>query len=134
MRARLNPSNPAIAPARTAAAELSVPVFGSAGCTGCSGTSGVGSFGTSGVGGTIGVGGLYGVGGVGGTGVGGVWNVLFPLPLYSYAISLQLPVSPDSYLERLQESVGLALLVELELLVPSHQRNHSVLRCCWRSW
>ena len=32
---------------------------------------------------------------------------LFPLPLYSYAISLQLPVSPDSYLERLQESVGL---------------------------
>ena len=46
---------------------------------------------------------------------------LFPLPLYSYAISLQLPVSPDSYLEQLQESVGLALLVELELLVPSHQ-------------
>ena len=53
LRARLNPSNPAIAPARTAAAELSVPVFGSAGvcgcagCTGCSGTSGVGSVGTS---------------------------------------------------------------------------------------
>ena len=46
---------------------------------------------------------------------------LFPLPLYSYAISLQLPVSPDSYLERLQESVGLALLVELEPLVPSHR-------------
>ena len=46
---------------------------------------------------------------------------LFPLPLYSYAISLQLPVSPDSYLERLQELVGLALLVELALLVPSHQ-------------
>ena len=40
---------------------------------------------------------------------------LFPLPLYSYAISLQLPVSPDSYLERLQESVG------LELLAPQHQ-------------
>ena len=111
MRARPNPSNPAIAPARTAAVELSVPVFGSAGvcgcagCTGCSGTSGVGSVGTSGVGGTIGVGGLYGVGGVGGTGVGGV-GISVSLPLYSYAISLQLPVSPDSYLEQLQESVG----------------------------
>ena len=46
---------------------------------------------------------------------------LFPLPLYSYAISLQLPVSPDSYLEQLQESVGLALLVELVILVPPHR-------------
>ena len=46
---------------------------------------------------------------------------LFPLPLYSYAISLQLPVSPVSYLERLQESVGLVGLVELEPLVPSHR-------------
>ena len=36
---------------------------------------------------------------------------LFPLPLCSYAISLQLPVSPV-YLERIPE------LVELEPLVP----------------
>ena len=45
---------------------------------------------------------------------------LFPLPLYSYAISLQLfPVSPD--LERLPELVELEPLVELELLVPPHR-------------
>ena len=102
MRARPSPNNPVIAPARTAAVELSVPVFGSAGvcgcadCTGCSGTSGVG--------GTIGVGGVYEVG------VGGISVFLTTLFLCHFTLASGF----TGLAFQLPKSVELEQWVELE--------------------